>query len=150
MNRTQQAWGERKTAGELFMDVKSAFNNASKAHLGRRMEMLGVEPDLIRWTDCFISDRQVKLVLGGKGSPVDTGIPQGSPVAPILFVTYLSGYSTKWKQQCQASGAYPLWTTLGGGRMGPTTSLAAKLRIISHKVHPINATIIGTSAASAR
>ena len=26
-------------------------------------------------------------------SPVDTGIPQGSPVAPILFVTYLSGTS---------------------------------------------------------
>jgi len=24
-------------------------------------------------------------------SPIDTGIPQGSPVAPILFVTYLSG-----------------------------------------------------------
>ena len=24
-------------------------------------------------------------------SPIDTGIPQGSPVAPILFVTYLYG-----------------------------------------------------------
>jgi len=41
-----------------------------------------------------MSDRQVKLVLDGKtgeASPVDTGIPQGSPAAPILFVTYLSG-----------------------------------------------------------
>jgi hypothetical protein len=94
MNRTEQAWGERKIAGALFMDVKSAFNNVSKVHLGKRMEELELEPDLIRCTESFMTGRQVKLVLGGEtgdASPVDTGIPQGSPVAPILFVTYLSG-----------------------------------------------------------
>ena len=76
------------------MDVKSAFNNVSRAYLGKRMEPLGVDPYLIRWTGSFMSDRQVKLVLDGKAgkvSPVETGIPQGSPAAPILFATYLSG-----------------------------------------------------------
>jgi len=37
---------------------------------------------------------KVRLVLDGmegKAHEVDTGIPQGSPVAPILFTTYLSG-----------------------------------------------------------
>ena len=86
-------------AGALFMDVKSAFNNVSKTHLGKRMwQVLGIEPDLIRWTSSFMSDRQVKLVLDGKtgnANPVDTGIPQGSPVAPILFTTYLSGIFDK-------------------------------------------------------
>jgi len=93
MNRTQQAWGE-KVAGALFMDVRSAFNNVSKSHLGRRMEALEIESDLIRRTGSFMSHRQVELVIDGKtgkASPVDTGIPQGSPAAPILFVTYLSG-----------------------------------------------------------
>jgi len=92
-SRTQQTWSEKKVAGALFMDVKSAFNNVSKVHLGRRTEELEIEPDLIRWTGRFMSDRQVKLVPGGKtdeASPVDTGIPQGA-TAPILFVTYLSG-----------------------------------------------------------
>ena len=76
------------------MYVKSAFNNVSRAHLGRRMESLRIEPDLIRWTSSFMSDREVKLVLDGQmgqAKPVNTGIPQGSPVAPILFITYLSG-----------------------------------------------------------
>ena len=76
------------------MDVKAAFNNVNKTHLGRRMQALGVESDLIWWTGSFMSDRQLKLVLDGmtgEASPVDTGIPQGSPAAPILFVTYLSG-----------------------------------------------------------
>jgi len=80
------------------MDVKSAFNNVNKSHLGKRMQALGIEPDLIRWAGSFMSDRQVKLVLDGKtgeANPVDTGIPQGSPVAPILFTTYLSGIFDK-------------------------------------------------------
>jgi len=94
MNHTQQAWEQKKIAGALFMDVKSAFNNVDKTFLGKRMEELGLEADLIRWTMSFMSDRWVKLVLDGETgdeNPVDTGVPQGSPAAPILFVTYLSG-----------------------------------------------------------
>jgi hypothetical protein len=105
------------------MDVKSAFNNASKAYLGKRMEILDLEPDLIRWTDSFMTGRQVKLVLDGEtgdASPVDTGIPQGSPVTPILFVTCLSASSTWWKEQYQESRAYPSRMILHGGRKGKT------------------------------
>jgi len=94
MNRTQQAWERKKIAGALFMDVKSAFNNVDKTFLGKRMEELGQEADLIRWTMSFMSDQRVKLVLDGETgdeNPVDTGVAQGSPAAPILFVTYLSG-----------------------------------------------------------
>jgi hypothetical protein len=58
MNHTQQAWGGKKMAGTLFMDVKSAFNNVSKAQLGKRMEAQELEPDLIRWTDSFMTDRR--------------------------------------------------------------------------------------------
>ena len=94
MNRTQKAWEKRQVTGALFMDVKSAFNNVNKALLGKRMEELGVEADLIHWTMSFMTDRRVKLVLDGEvgeENPVDTGVPQGSPAAPILFITYLSG-----------------------------------------------------------
>jgi hypothetical protein len=41
-----------------------------------------------------MSDRQVKLVVDrgvGQANPVDTGIPQGSPAAQVLFITFLSG-----------------------------------------------------------
>jgi len=32
----------------LFMDVKLAFDNVSKTHLGKCRQALGVEPDLIK------------------------------------------------------------------------------------------------------
>ena len=66
------------------------------------MEALGLEPDLIRWTTSFKSDRQVKILDGvmGEATPVDTGIPQGSPVAPILFTTYLSGIFDEVEAAC--------------------------------------------------
>jgi len=75
MNRTQRPWNEKKVAGALFMDVKSAFNNVSKALLGRRMETLGIEPDLVQWTGSFMSDRQVKLVLDGKTCEASEPLP---------------------------------------------------------------------------
>jgi len=114
MNCTQQVWAGKKVAGALFMDVKSAFNNVSKTHLGKRMQVLGIEPDLIRWTSSFMSDRQVKLVLDsktGEANPVDTGIPQGSPVAPIHSPPICQKSSTRWRQLYQVSRACPSWTT---------------------------------------
>jgi hypothetical protein len=98
MNRTQLAWRAKKIAGVLLMDVKSAFNNVSTTHLGKRMQVLEVVPNLIRWMDSCMTDWKVKLILDsevGEANPVDTGIPQGSPAVPILFVTYLSSIFDK-------------------------------------------------------
>jgi len=49
MNRTQQTWEGKKVAGVLLMDVKSAFKNVNRPVLSRRLEELGIEPDLIRF-----------------------------------------------------------------------------------------------------
>jgi len=40
----------KKENRALFIDVKSGFNNISKAHLDKRMEALKLEPELTQWT----------------------------------------------------------------------------------------------------
>ena len=58
------------------------------------MIKLGIDGDLIRWTKSFLTDRKVQLVIDGpnnKERDIETGIPQGSPVSPILFLIYISG-----------------------------------------------------------
>jgi hypothetical protein len=91
MNRTELSWVQKKVAGVLLMDIKAAFNNVSKHLLLSWLEELEVEEDLIRWVGSFMADTQVRLVLDGElgdTHKVETRTPQGSPVAPILFVVY--------------------------------------------------------------
>ena len=94
INRTEQAWGRGKVAGTLLMDVQSAFDDTSKGLLAKRLKELGVESDLIQWTVSFMAGWKLKLVLDGleeEARDMETGIPQGSPAAPILFIACLSG-----------------------------------------------------------
>ena len=76
------------------MDVKGAFDHVSRAQLAQKMADLGIDDDLIEWTKSFLTDRWVELVIDGYVNAkhkVKTGIPQRSPVSPILFVVYISG-----------------------------------------------------------
>ncbi len=76
------------------MDVKGAFDHVSHAQLTQRMSDLGIDDDLIGWTQSFLIDRWVELVIDGhinSKCKVETGISQGSPVSLILFLIYISG-----------------------------------------------------------
>jgi len=95
------------------------------------MEELGVEADLNRWTMSFMTNRQVRLVLDGEvGDPnaVDTGVPQGSPAAPILFVTYLSGIFDAVEQVAPGSSGLSFIDDIGWWAEGRNDKeVAAKL-----------------------
>lgn len=89
-----EIWESKQVAGTLLMDVKGAFDHVSRAKLAQTMADLGIDNDLIGWTQSFLTDRSVELVIDGFTSPrqrVKTRIPQGLPVSPILFLIYISG-----------------------------------------------------------
>jgi len=94
MKRVEEAWGRGNTAAVLLMDVKGAFPHVAKGNLIKRMEEMGFEANLVRWVESFMEDRKVIMSMDGKegdSMDVETGVPQGSPVLPVLFVLYLSG-----------------------------------------------------------
>ena len=87
-------WGEKLLSGALFMDVKGAFDHVDPARLVKRMGEIGIDGDLIYWVTSFLMDRQVQLVIDGHQGleqPIHSGLPQGSPVSPILFIIYVRG-----------------------------------------------------------
>ncbi len=80
------------------MDVKGAFDYVSKGQLLSRMIKFGINGDLVTWADSFLTDQKVQLVINehdNKERKIQTGIPQGSPVSPILFLIYISGVFNK-------------------------------------------------------
>lgn len=84
---------EKKIAKTLLIDIKSAFDYVSRLKLAQQMRQLGVNNDLIRWTQFFLTDRKVEIVIDRHVNiekDVKTRILQGLPVSLILFIIYIS------------------------------------------------------------
>jgi Reverse transcriptase (RNA-dependent DNA polymerase)/Endonuclease-reverse transcriptase len=82
---------KRKTS-TLFLDVKGAFDHVAKNQLLVILQKLRLPISLIAWVSSFLADRELRLSFDGQienFSKIETGIPQGSPISPILFLIYI-------------------------------------------------------------
>jgi hypothetical protein len=82
---------KRKTT-TLFLDVKGAFDHVAKNQLLGILQKLQLPSNLVAWTSSFLSNRALRLSFDGQTeefSRIETGIPQGSPISPILFLIYI-------------------------------------------------------------
>jgi hypothetical protein len=94
MSVVQEAWVGGKVAAALMMDVQAAFPSVARECLLRKMRDMKLDECLVRWVDSFMRDRRVRMVVDGQEGDemqVTTGLPQGSPVSPILFAVYIAG-----------------------------------------------------------
>ena len=76
----------------LTLDVKGAFDAVLPGRLVRRLQEQGWPPNLVRWVSCFATGRAATLRLDdetGPEFPLLAGLPQGSPVSPVLFMLFL-------------------------------------------------------------
>ena len=79
-------------ASTMFLDIKGGFDNVDHMTLKDRLESRNAPCYMVKWIANFISYRQCAMVFPGsprKMVKVNTGIPQGSPLSPILFVIYV-------------------------------------------------------------
>ena len=94
IQNTHEAWKLQQLVGALFLDVKGAFNHVNPSRLIAQLIEFNLDGDLIRWVQSFLTDRWVQLQIDNTlcpAHPINSGVPQGSPVSPILFIIYLSG-----------------------------------------------------------
>lgn len=91
-DKIKQAKQVRRKTSTLFLDIKSAFDHVAMNKLLKTMKRQRLAPSLISWVKSFLSDRQLRLSFDGQMEnyqPIETGISQGSPVSPILFLIYI-------------------------------------------------------------
>jgi len=107
VDRAHSAWKEDNITGVFLMDIKAAFPSVARGRLIHAMKSKRIDGDLIRWTKSFLSERTVEMVIEGnvlQSHPMEAGVPQGSPVSPILFAIHSAGL-IKWvEERVQAEG----------------------------------------------
>jgi hypothetical protein len=94
VDRDLAAWKGGHIAGVLLMDIQAAFPSVAKGRVVNLMKVRQMDGDLIRWTESFLSERTVEMIIEGNAMerhPVDAGVAQCSLVSPILFAIYTSG-----------------------------------------------------------
>ena len=89
----RSAWGRKGVASLLQLDLKGAFDSVSHMHLLHTLRQLGYPPKIVRWVQSYLSARVARLRFDGQESElldISTGVPQGSPLSPILFILFIS------------------------------------------------------------
>lgn len=87
-----EAWRNRRVLSLVNFDVKGAYNGVAKEVLLERLKSRRMPQELVRWIDDFCANRRASIVANGMTSAVtdlqQAGLPQGSPLSPILFLFF--------------------------------------------------------------
>lgn len=89
--KVKDAWRTGRIASLLLMDISQAFPTVPHPSLSAQLKSAGIPNALIAWVDSFLRDRTTTLAFDDYESPpqpVPLGLPQGSPLSPILYLLF--------------------------------------------------------------
>jgi Reverse transcriptase (RNA-dependent DNA polymerase) len=102
LEEIHKAWKYKQVASLLLLDVSGAFDNVSHPRLLHNLRKRKIDIKMVKWVGSFLSNRTITLALPeykSEPSEVHTGIPQGSPLSPALYLFYnadlLEDYTSK-------------------------------------------------------
>ncbi|PCH36556.1 hypothetical protein WOLCODRAFT_82532 [Wolfiporia cocos MD-104 SS10] len=87
-------WKQGRVATFIALDISGFFNNINHERLQHQLYLLGFPIEITCWITSFIHNRTVQFRIDNELSDIhhtgNIGIPQGSPLSPVLSTIYTS------------------------------------------------------------
>ena len=88
--------GHTCNVGMVLFDLQKALDTVDHNILVVKLEVIGLNKDVVRWFRSYLTDHQQLVDVSGtlsSSAEIKCGVPQGSILGPLLFLIYVNNMS---------------------------------------------------------